>query len=93
MKKLSQINEGMVSAIKASFQITKAQGKVIKYFEDNRDKYKTPEDVQKDLDKVAKQAYDECVKEEDAVKFNEWFPNFKKSFLNELKNKAENSNS
>jgi len=85
MKKLSQINEGMFSAIKASFQITKAQGKVIKYFQDNSKDYETPQDIEKDLPKVAKEAYDECVKEEDAIKFNEWFPDFKKSFMNELK--------
>lgn len=85
MKKLSQVNEGFFSAIKTSFQITKATGETIKHFED-REKYKSIEDIKKDLKKVAKENFDKYVKTEDHIEFSEWYPGFEKSFLNELKN-------
>lgn len=87
MKKFSQLDEGLGSAIKTSFQITKATGETIKYFKDNKEEYETVEDIKKDLKKVAEENFNKYVTVEGHIKFSEWFPNFEKSFLNELKNK------
>lgn len=93
MKKFSQLDEGLVSVIKTKFQITKAVEHIYKYFKDNEEKYQKPEDIKMDLRKVAEEAYDKYVTVEDALKFGEWFPDFEKSFLNELKNSNKVSNS
>lgn len=87
MKKSSIINEGILSAIKISSQFTKAQDAIVKYFKDNEEKYKDIYAIKHDLKKIAKKAYDECVTIEGAKSFNQWYPDFEKSFLNSLDNK------
>lgn len=85
MKKLSEVNEGIVSAIKTSFQITKANEMIIKHFED--EKYDNIDDIKRDLKSVAEKMYKKYVTNEGAPTFSQWFPNFEKSFLNSLMNK------
>lgn len=84
MKKFTELNEGIGSAIRISFQITKANGAIFKHFEDD-EKYSDIEAVKKDLKKVAEEMYKKYVTDEEAPKFSQWFPDFEKSFLNSLK--------
>lgn len=84
MKKFTELNEGIGSAIRISFQITKANGAIFKHFENNTE-YNSVEDIKKDLKKVAEEMYKKYVTDEEAPKFSQWYQDFEKSFLNNLK--------
>ena len=79
---MENINEGIFSAIKISSQFTKAQGAIVNYFKENKDKYKDINAIKADLKKVASEAYKKNVTEEGAKTFDQWYPEFEKSFFN-----------
>lgn len=84
MKKFTELNEGIGSAIRISFQITKANGAIFKHFENNAE-YDNLDDIKKDLKKVAEEMYKKYVTDEEAPKFSQWYPDFEKSFINNMK--------
>lgn len=84
MRPLDQyINEGLFGVFRAQAQITKVQGSIIDYAEklinDNPDKYKSGSDVLRDCEGEASKLYKQYVTEPEALKFNQWWSDFKKS--------------
>lgn len=80
------INEGLFSGFKAQAQITKAQAAVFTHFEKNQEKY--GDDINKikaDLPNIAKKAYDKFVTVEGAMSYNDWYSDFSKAFLRQVK--------
>jgi len=89
------MNEGLLSAIKARAQIVKVQGwffdTAAQAIADNPKKYRKAEQLVDALESDARKEYKKVVTVEDALTFNDWWGDFRKSAINALERNFEQS--
>lgn len=84
----SNVNEGLIGAIRTNMQVTKVQqavfNKAYELIEKNPEKYKTGEAVVKDVENEAKALYKKTVTSKDAISVSQWWNIFSKKMANAI---------
>lgn len=80
---MKELQESLFDAFQIRKQITQAQNEIFAYFETNVRKYeKDINKIKKDLPNVAKKSFLRNVKNQNAIKYNDWYAKFEKVFMN-----------
>ena len=84
----SNVNEGLIGAIKTNMQVTKVQqavfNKAYELIGKDPEKYKTGEAVARGVESEAKDLYKKMVTAKDAISANQWWNTFSKKMANAI---------
>lgn len=84
----SNVNEGLIDAIKTNMQVTKVQqavfNKAYELIGKDPEKYKTGEAVAKGVEREAKDLYKKMVTAKDAISASQWWNTFSKKMANAI---------